>query len=434
MKKRIILLIGILVVTAGATVAGLWGIKQIPKSSTSEPQVEKSMAEELYEVLKNENISKEFLEFVDGRDANALEKMKDLVEKEGYDKTQWHEVTGYSWIVLNDLFLNNYKEAKNVTETNTTGDVTLSFTGDVSLADNWHIAPKYDARGGVKGILGENVLKMMTETDLMVVNSEFTVSNRGSALKGKMYTFRAKPERLKIYGEMGVDLVSLANNHVYDYGEQAFLDMLDAFDEYEIPHVGAGRNIKEASEAYYFILNGYKFAFIGATRAEKNIYTAGATEKQAGVFRCYDPTGVINKIKEIRDNADYVIPMIHFGRENSHSLEKEQVSSAKAYIDAGADMVVGHHAHTLQGVEIYKDKPIIYNLGNFLFNNVDTETALFQVKMANDGTMEYYLYPALQKNEKTELLTGKQKQKVIDDINSWSINAKLNSDGKIEKK
>ena len=312
--------------------------------------------------------------------------------------------------------------------------VTLSFVGDVSLADNWHIAPKYDERGGIKGILGENILKIMTESDFRVANSEFTVSTRGTALN-KLYTFRAKPGRLKIYFEMGVDLVSLANNHVYDYGEIAFLDMLEAFEKYEITHVGAGRNLAEAEKAYITEIGGYKFAFVAATRAEKNIVTAGATENSPGVFRCYDSSEMIRVIKELKkdESIDFIIPQIHFGRENSHNLEKEQVESAKAYIDAGADAVVGHHAHVLQGVEIYKDKPIIYNLGNFLFNQEVVDTAMFQFKITGSGELEYYMLPALQKDYKTELVDGSKKQQIIKDLNSWSVNAKIDDTGKIIK-
>ena len=314
--------------------------------------------------------------------------------------------------------------------------VTISFVGDVSLADNWYIAPKYDSRGGINGILGEKILKVMRESNLMVANSEFTVSNRGEALKGKTYTFRAKPERLKIYEEMGVDLVSLANNHVYDYGKTAFLDMLEAFEKYEIPHIGAGRNLDEAEKPYIIELGGYNFAFVAATRAEKNIFTAGATKDSPGVFRCYDPSEMIRVIKELRNDPsiDYIIPIIHFGRENSHDLEKEQVSSAKAYIDAGADAVIGHHAHTLQGIELYKDRPIVYNLGNFLFNESTIDTALFEFKITESGEIEYYMLPAIQTNYKTELVEGSKKTQIIRDLNSWSINVKLNENGKLEKK
>ena len=309
---------------------------------------------------------------------------------------------------------------------------TLTFTGDISLADNWHIAPKYDERGGIFGILGDSMLETMRNSDFLAVNSEFTVSNRGTPLKGKMYTFRAKPERLNIYHEMGVDLADLANNHVYDYGKDAFNDMLDAFDGYQIPHVGAGKNIEEAKKPYFATIGDFKFAFVACTRAEKNIMTPEATDQTPGTFWCYDPTGMINLISSLKDQVDFVIPIVHFGRENSHDLEKAQTDSARAYIDAGASAVVGHHAHNLQGVEIYKNKPIVYNLGNFLFNNLETDTALFQIKMDQDGNMQYYILPALQKDYKTSLLEpGAKKQQIINDINSWSINAHLDETGKI---
>ena len=311
----------------------------------------------------------------------------------------WHKATGYSYIVLNDLYNKKYDTMDNVKIIDSKDVSTLSFVGDISLADNWFIAPKYDERGGINGVLSSDILKLMKASDLMVANSEFTVSNRGSKLPNKLYTFRAKPERLSIYSEMGVDMVTLANNHVYDYGDEAFLDMLDSFDEYKIPHIGAGRNINEAKKPYYFIINGYKFAFVSATRAEKYIMTPGATEDSLGVFRCYDPT-----------------------------------RSARSYIDAGADVVVGHHAHTLQGIEIYNDKPIIYNLGNFLFNDLVVDTAVFQIKLNENGEMEYYMIPAIQKNCSTSLLYDNEKQRVIDDLNSWSINTFIDKDGKISKK
>ena len=402
-------------------------------------QVEKKqeidLAEIVYQKLKDENIDKEFIVWIGNRYDNSLEKLNELLNDNEYKKEIWHEATGYSYIVLNDLYNKKYDDMDNIKIINSNNPSTLSFVGDVSLADNWHIAPKYDERGkGIRGILSDDMLKIMTESDLMVANSEFTVSNRGIPIANKLYTFKAKPERLKIYYEMGVDLVTLANNHVYDYGKDAFLDMLDAFDEYEIPHIGAGHNLDEAKEPYYFIINGYKIAFVSATRAEKFVLTPGATENSEGVFRCYDPTDMINLIKELRNENDYVISIIHFGKENSHELEEEQVSSARAYIDAGADAVIGHHAHTLQGVEIYNDKPIIYNLGNFLFNSLTTETALFKIVLNDNGTMEYFIVPALQKDYSTDVLSGEQKQKVIDDINSWSINAYIDENGKIHEK
>ena len=266
------------------------------------------------------------------------------------------------------------------------------------------------------------------------VNNEFTVSNRGEKMPGKYYTFRASPQRLSIYEELGVDLVTLANNHVYDFGKDAFYDMLDSFNEYNIPYIGAGRNIKEAMEPYYLIINGYKIAFINATRAEKIILTPEAGENDGGVFRCYDPSSLIKLISDVKKDSDFVITLIHWGREDSHYLEDVQTETAKLYIDAGADVIIGSHAHVLQGIEFYKDKPIIYNLGDFIFNNETKDTGIFQIKLNNDGNMTYYFIPAIQKEEYTSILKGNEKQRVINDLNSWSINAVIDDGGQILKK
>ena len=396
--------------------------------------VEKDITEIVFEKLEDTGISKEFILWINDNYEDSLEKLNDILNNREYNISSWHKVTGYSYTVLNDLYNKKYDSMDNIKIMKSNNPSTISIIGDVSLADNWYIMPKYDERGNkVLGILSEEVVNTMNNSDLMIANSEFTVSNRGKALSGKQYTFRAKPERLSIYGEMGIDLVTLANNHVYDFGQDAFLDMLDAFDNYKIPRIGAGHNIEEAMKPYYFVVNGYKIAFVNATRAEKYIMTPEAVDDSPGVFRCYDPTNMENLIKEVKKESDYVVAIIHFGKEGSHDLETEQVESAKKYIDAGADIVVGHHAHVLQGVEIYNDKPIIYNLGDFIFNANTEETAMFQAKLNDDGSMEYYIYPALQKGCYTDFLKNEEKQKLIDKINSWSINAHIDSDGKIIK-
>ena len=400
------------------------------KENTKTEQI--NYVEEITTKLKSQEIEKEFIEWINKNYKNSLKELSTLLEKKEYDTSMWHDVTGNSYLVLKDLYTNKYENSNNTKVIESKEISTLSFVGDVSLADNWFVAPKYDEKNnGVYGILSKDVVDIMTQSDLMVVNSEFTVSNRGAAMVGKQYTFRAKPERLSIYYEMGVDLVTLANNHVYDFGQDAFLDMLDAFQEYKIPYIGAGRNLEEASAPYYFIINGYKIAFLNGTRAEKYILTPGATENSEGVFRCYDPTNMINKIQEVRKESDYVIVIMHYGKENYHELEPEQVQSSKQYIDAGADVIVGHHAHTLQGIEFYNNKPIIYNLGNFIFNPSTDDTAIFQIKLSKDGSMEYYIIPAQQKDVYTQTLTGEEKQRVINDLISWSVNANIDSEGKI---
>ncbi len=254
---------------------------------------------------------------------NTLENINTSYKNNTYSYNVWHDLTGNSLKVLKDLSNNNLDNAKIIDKK---GDITLSFVGDISLADNFDIMPYYDSRKeGIYGILSKEVVDIMTNSDIMVANNEFTISTRGTPLN-KRYTFRADPKRLNIYKEMGVNLVSLANNHIYDYGIEAFNDTLKYLKEYDIPFVGAGSNISEAKKSFSFIADGYKISFISSTRAEKNIITPGATETTPGVFRCYDNTLLKETIKEAKEKSDYVVLLIHWGKEDSHDIEELKIA------------------------------------------------------------------------------------------------------------
>ena len=162
--------------------------------------------------------------------------------------------------------------------------------------------------------------------------------------------------------------------------------------------------------------------------------TPEATESEGGVFRCYDASHFVEVIEREKKASDYVVALVHYGREDSHSLEDVQVTSSKMYIDAGADVIVGSHAHVLQGIEFYNDKPIIYNLGDFIFNHETKETGIFQIKLNDDGSMKYYFIPALEDDKYTKLLDGDDRNRVISHMNSWSVNAVINSEGEILEK
>lgn len=313
-------------------------------------------------------------------------------------------------------------------------DTTVSIVGDISLADNWSVMPAYDSRGqGVDGILSAEALGIMRSSDLMVANSEFTVSNRGSAIPGKAYTFRANPDRLSIYDDMGVDLVTLANNHVYDFQGDAFSDMLNAFEQRNMPHIGAGHNLEEAKRAYYYKApSGQTIAFVNASRAEKwGIDTPGATDTTGGILLCYDTADFVDAIKTAKANSDIVVAIIHWGTESSHVLEQVQVDTAKEYIDAGADMIVGGHAHTLQGIDFYNGKPIIYNLGDYIFNDMSEPTAIFQFKLSPEGELKYYFIVGWQENMYTRILSGEERQNLVNQVESWSPNITIVDDNEI---
>ena len=150
-----------------------------------------------------------------------------------------------------------------------------------------------------------------------------------------------------------------------------------------------------------------------------------------GVLRCYDPEEFLKTIKEAKENSDYVIALIHWGKENYHTLEDEQLTTSKMYIDAGADLIVGTHAHVLQGFEFYQNKLIAYNLGDFIFSHKTKDTGILNVKIDNDGNFKYYFDPCLEKDEYTKLLDNEDKQRILKDLESYSLNVKILEDGQI---
>lgn len=389
-------------------------------------------------ILKKENvdIDEKFLNWVVSNYGDkVLEPLYTSLENKKYDQKLWHELTGDSYLVLQDKYQNKYANNPDIKVIEGKKDsVTISFAGDISLADNWEVMPYYKSRKkGVYGILSEEIVKYMNDTDLMIINSEFSFSNRGTPTPNKTYTFRANPDNVSIYKEMGVDLVTLANNHVYDFGESAFLDTLTTLDNAGIPRIGAGKNLAEAKKAYYFVMNGYKIAFINACRAEKYRLTPGATDTSSGIFLAYDPALFAEEIKKAKENSDYVIALIHWGTEDSHELQEVQKETGKLYIDSGADMVVGTHAHALQGVEFYKDKLIAYNLGDFIFSHGRQDTGILSWVLNFDGSSQYLFVPALQDDYKTSILHDKEALDLYQKMTRWSINGKFLEDGEIVK-
>lgn len=408
-----------------------------PKRDKEEIKLNKTEKKNYVElILKKENndIDEKFLNWVVSNYGDkVLEPLYISLENKKYDRSLWHELTGDSYIVLQDKYQNKYANNSDVTVIEgKKNSVSISFAGDISLADNWEIMPYYKSRNkGVYGILSEEIVKYMNDTDLMIINSEFAFSNRGTPTPNKTYTFRANPKNVSIYKEMGIDLVTLANNHVYDYGELAFLDTLSTLDKAGIPRIGAGKDIAEAKKPYYFVINGYKVAFVNASRAEKYRLTPEATSTSPGIFRAYDPNPFAEEIKKAKESSDFVIALIHWGKEDTHELEEVQKETGKLYIDSGADMVVGTHAHYLQGVEFYKNKLIAYNLGDFIFSHGREESGILTWVLNFDGSSEYKFIPALQDDFKTVMLQDDDALELYRLMTSWSINGKFLSNGKI---
>lgn len=317
-------------------------------------------------------------------------------------------------------------------------DFTLSFAGDINFDESWPTMEYYNStENGIYDCISPELIQMMNDADVMTLNNEFTYSNNGAPLDNKVYTFRAHPSRVDILKDLGVDAVTLANNHVYDYGEQSLLDTMDTLKAANVHYFGAGKNLEEATSPIYFEIQDKTIAYVAASRAEKYKMTPQATHDSPGILRCYDTELFVETIKEAKGNADYVIAYVHWGTENSYDLEDVQLSTSKEYLDAGADIIIGAHPHVLQGMEYYSGKPIVYSLGNFWFNHKTVDTMLLNIHFHGDDNEEFIdleVVPAIQSEYITSLVTEpEEKERIYSFIEDISINIEIDKEGKVKE-
>lgn len=332
------------------------------------------------------------------------------------------------------LYSEEYEEEVETEEDLNPYDFTLTFAGDINFDDNSSTMDYYNSvPNGIVDCISYELIEIMNDANIMCLNNEFTYSTAGSPLDGKAYTFRAHPSRVDILKDMGVDIVTLANNHIYDYGKQAFLDTLNTLNKADIKYYGAGKNLDEAKSPEYFNIQGKTLAYVAASRAEKYKMTPQATEDSPGILRCYDTELFIKTIEKASKNADYVIAYVHWGTEYSFELEDVQLSTGKDYLDAGADIVIGAHPHCLQGIEYHNGKPIVYSLGNLWFNNKTLDTMLLNIHFYGDDTEENIdleIVPAIQSDLVTRLVIDEtEKERIYSFLESISINININEEG-----
>jgi poly-gamma-glutamate synthesis protein (capsule biosynthesis protein) len=232
---------------------------------------------------------------------------------------------------------------------------------------------------------------------------------------------------------MGVDIAGLANNHVLDYGADALNDTFDTLDAAGIDYVGAGADLSRASGLITRQIGGQTIGFLAASRVIP-VVSWDIKNSSPGVFTTYDPALLVDAIQAARETCDYVVVMVHWGIEREEYPEDYQVALAKQYIDAGADLIIGSHPHVLQGISYYKDKPIFYSLGNYIFNQNIPRTMAVSVTLTGDGSPQIRLIPAAASDALTASLTGDAAESVFDYVKSISDGISIDTDGNLTQK
>lgn len=262
-----------------------------------------------------------------------------------------------------------------------------------------------------------DVASHLASADIAVGNLESPLSSRGTEKTEKDVRFRGDPRGVEGLAESGFDFLSLANNHVLDWGPVALSDTVSLLESKGIGYAGAGANRAAAWTPAVVERGGASVAFLGFS----HILPAGfvATKNSAGLAQGRNNMdAVVAAIEEAKAKHDYVLVSFHWGVEYADDCNGDQVRDAHRAIDAGADMVLSHHPHVIQALELYKGKLIAYSLGDFVFDHYSRKTGeafILDAELGPHGTGAIRVTPVyLDGNGKPEFVSGAAARSILD--------------------
>ncbi len=243
--------------------------------------------------------------------------------------------------------------------------VSVLFVGDMMLGRDVESTSK--RRSGYDYPFSETV-DLLQSADITVGNLE-TPLTPGEPVATESMTFRADTEWARALATAGFDVVGLANNHIPNQGTEGIQDTLESLDAANVLHTGAGMDIDEALTPAVVTVRGLRIAFLAFNDTDVVPDGYFATDGRAGTALMEIGT-LPRALATAREVADFVVVMMHSGTEYSTSPNQRQIDFAHAAVDNGADLVIGHHPHVVESVEVYNGKYIFYSLGNFIFDQM----------------------------------------------------------------
>jgi len=299
------------------------------------------------------------------------------------------------------------------------------------------------------GILSSTINKYEKETlkdvqkflkaDITFCNFECPLATEETPPNKDKVLIHAKPESVRLLKRGDFDVVSLANNHIMDFGYTSVLKTIKILEKNNIKYTGVGKNIEEACKPAMLERIGLKVAFLAYTTwipSRRQQGAVPATEDKPGVAP-FDLNLIRKKIKEVRKQSDFLIVSVHWGDSETYYPPPEIINYGHKLIDMGANIVVGHHSHQLQGYEKYKNGLIMYDLGNFLFspyfgttkygrrclnherkgelrewNQHNRESVILKCNISKNRILNYKLFPVFQKKKEPILVDPGEETKV----------------------
>ncbi|MDR8390248.1 CapA family protein [Aliifodinibius sp. S!AR15-10] len=273
-------------------------------------------------------------------------------------------------------------------------EIKILITGDTHLGGGRVKQLALD--NNVDQLFGD-FLPLIRNADLSITNLESPCVDNGRPILKTGPNLKSPAASLNVLKSAGFDLVTLANNHIMDYGLEGLSSTIKGCSKYSIKSVGAGTDIEKASHTFYYVNRGIRVAIINI--AENEFGTTNGDKPGA------HPLNTIQNyytIQQANNKADRVIVIIHGGHEYYPLPSPRMRETYRYFIDIGADIVVGHHPHCYSGFEVYKKAPIFYSLGNFLFDKNGSEKDMgwntgFMLELTiNKSQISFEIHPYIQ--------------------------------------
>ncbi len=277
-----------------------------------------------------------------------------------------------------------------------------------------------------------DVMPFLSRADVVVGNLESSISTRGTAVENKKFTLRAGPIAALALKKAGIRVVTLANNHSMDFGPLALKDTLGVLDQHEILYTGAGMDLDDARSPAVLKIKGKTIAFLSYSLTFPLEFFASAS--RPGTAPGYAEF-VKSDIEKARPAADLIVVSFHWGAELMTAAKDYQVELGRKAIDWGADLVLGHHPHVLQELEMYQGRLIAYSLGNFVFGSESnrTNTSMILLLTFQGKSLARVEAVPLDVNNyrvqyRPRVLTGKAARDVLESVNAGSERFKTKLD------
>jgi len=327
----------------------------------------------------------------------------------------WQRIAIEQNIFFVPKVLKNYNTLKSTqVETRQAATHTLIFGGDVMLAR--HVQVLQEREGGYK-VAWENIKDELTSADVAVINLESPFATTGP-YPTEGFVFRTKPENINGLVASGIDVVQLANNHFGNAGDQGMADTFSLLEKENILYVGAGTSTEAAQQGKIIVVSGKK---IGLIAQSYDVSWYAASSKKSGIATL-DALALSEQIQNLKkQGADFIVAMFHGGIEYVREPNADQVLFAHTAIDAGADVVIGHHPHWIQNMEEYQGKYIFYSLGNLIFDqNWSQETSeglVVKLEVNQENKVNVFLQPVIiENNFKPRWATTREAQEILKKI------------------